>query len=189
MRVQASSRNLIVGAGALFLIALVWQSSVSVLLALAAAALAWVTISRERTFRATAQRNAYLRANRTLAQILEFTPFAFEEFVGLLLELSGCTEVRHSGGTNDRGADLFCRDWQGQPAIVQCKRFAPHHPVRSPAIREFRGSMIFHQVARGIFVTTSRFTPEAVLQAGPHVLLIDGVALGQFVAHTVDNLE
>jgi restriction system protein len=63
---------------------------------------------------------------------------------------------------------------------VQVKRYAAERAVGRPEIQEFVGALHGAQADRGIFIITSRFTPEAVTYAGrvaARVILLDSLAL------------
>jgi len=63
---------------------------------------------------------------------------------------------------------------------VQAKRYAAERAVGRSEIQEFVGALHGARADRGIFITTSRFTPEAVTYAdrvAARVILLDGLAL------------
>jgi hypothetical protein len=93
--------------------------------------------------------------------LLGLTPRQFESAVAVLLRKRGYRDVQLVGGAGDRGVDIRCRDRDGHLVIVQCKRYSPNRPIGDPAIQHFFGMMVHHGAARGIFVTTSRFTLAA----------------------------
>lgn len=119
-------------------------------------------------------------------ELLALTPTEFERAVAHLLQDLGYREVRHSGGPGDLAADITCRDARGRSVIVQCKRYAPGARVGSRDIQSFIGMLSVHHGAdRGIFVTTSEFTPPAAKLARQHdVELIDAARLKELVAGT-----
>lgn len=116
-------------------------------------------------------------------ELLALTPTEFERAVVHLLQDLGYREVRHSGGPGDLAADITCRDARGRSVIVQCKRYAPGARVGSRDIQSFIGMLSVHHGAdRGIFVTTSEFTPPAANLARQHdVELIDAARLKALV--------
>lgn len=70
--------------------------------------------------------------------------------------------------------------------VVQCKRYAPDNHVGQPELRDFLGSILFHQAVYGFFVTTSTFTPPArSLIANTHgrIRAIDGRQLAYLLQH------
>ncbi len=117
-------------------------------------------------------------------ELLALTPVEFERAVAHLLQDLGYREVRHSGGPGDLAADITCRDSRGRTVIVQCKRYAPGARIGSRDIQSFIGMLsVHHHADRGIFVTTSEFTPPAKKLANEHdVELIDAARLKELVA-------
>ncbi|WP_052710506.1 restriction endonuclease [Azospirillum thiophilum] len=86
--------------------------------------------------------------------------FAFERDVGRWMERQGFA-VEHRTPRNDGGIDLLCVRG-GETWFVQCKCWALHRPVGPDVVRELVGSIQHHMPdARGMVVTTSRFTAEA----------------------------
>lgn len=117
-------------------------------------------------------------------ELLALTPTEFERAVAHLLQDLGYREVRHAGGPGDLAADITCRDAKGRSVVIQCKRYAPGARVGSRDIQAFIGMLsVHHQADRGIFVTTSEFTPPATKLARQHdVELIDATRLKELVA-------
>lgn len=64
----------------------------------------------------------------------------------------------------DGGVDvkLYRPEEMKPETLVQCKAWAPCQPVGVKAIRELYGVMAADGVARGVFITTSTFTDEAL---------------------------
>jgi restriction system protein len=108
----------------------------------------------------------------------------FERLVAGLLERDGCEDVRVSGGSGDRGADLTAISPHGDRVVVQCKRYKAGNPVRDPEMQRFLGTARpVHNAAIPLFVTTSRFTGAAVRLAREHgIVLVDGVGLEAWMA-------
>jgi len=102
----------------------------------------------------------------------------FERMVALLLERMGYSDVRHIGGPGDKAIDITCyRD--GLHYAVQCKKLGTGHKVGSRMMQGFCVMMKgYHEIERGIFVTTSVFTKDAEDIAKKfNVELIDGHTL------------
>lgn len=97
------------------------------------------------------------------------------------------------GGSGDEGIDGVIRqDKLGLDRIyVQAKRWT--HPVSSPEIRNFIGSLQIKSASRGVFITTSTFTSDAVEAAGKsgkQIVLIDGTTLARYlIENNVGVLE
>jgi len=99
--------------------------------------------------------------------------------------------AEHLGKVGDEGLDGVIRqDALGLDRIyVQAKRYGEANAVGRPEIQAFVGALHGAQADRGIFITTSRFTPEAITYAdrvAARVVLIDGPALsGLMVRHNI----
>ena len=97
-------------------------------------------------------------------------------------ELNQDSVTPHSG---DGGIDGIIKgDPLGFNSIyLQAKRYAEDHKVGAPAIREFVGAMTGKR--NGAFITTSRFTAEAIKVAerniDKHIVLIDGPTLLKYM--------
>ena len=90
----------------------------------------------------------------------------------------------HLGRTNDGGVDgVIQEDRLGLDSIyVQAKQWA--NPVGRPEIQKFVGALEGQQASKGVFITSSRFSPEAELYAKgvrSRVILIDGLRLASLM--------
>jgi restriction system protein len=114
----------------------------------------------------------------TVDAFLEMTPREFETAVGEILGRHGY-RLQVTGGPGDLVADLTGTDPQGRPAIVQCKRYAPEHPVGSRDVQLLIAMGVrHHRAERLVLVTTSNFTDPALDLADEHgVTLISGEEL------------
>lgn len=123
-----------------------------------------------------------------LAKVLQGSPEDFERLILDLLIAMGYGGNRREaakrlGGTGDGGIDgVVNEDTLGLDVIyVQAKRYAPHRPVAGEAVRAFAGALLTRGASKGVFVTTSRFTPDALDAAAnvkpQRIILIDGERL------------
>ncbi len=114
--------------------------------------------------------------------MLGMPPDAFERLSQRILRESGFVEVRVTGRTSDKGIDgiglLRLQGVLSFHVIFQCKRW--RDPVGASTIRDFRGAMVGRS-DKGLVMTTSYFTPEAVREAtrdgAPAIDLVDGEQL------------
>lgn len=88
------------------------------------------------------------------------------------------------GRSGDGGIDgIIKEDRLGLDVVyVQAKRWA--HPVSEPQVREFAGSLDPHRARKGVFITTSTFTPSArtyVERIEKRIVLIDGARLADLM--------
>jgi len=112
--------------------------------------------------------NAALRAE-LLGRVLEQSPAFFERVIVELLVAMGYggshdDAARRLGKSGDGGIDgVIDEDRLGLDRIyVQAKRFAPGNGVGRPEIQGFVGSLVGLGASKGVFVTTSGFTKQAV---------------------------
>lgn len=94
----------------------------------------------------------------------------------------GQGEKQHLGKSHDGGIDgLIRQDPLGlQNVYVQAKRYSDSNNVGSPDINSFYGALARRGADRGVFITTSSFSPaaiEASKQFGGKIVLIDGIRL------------
>jgi restriction system protein len=94
-----------------------------------------------------------------------------------------------TGGPGDGGIDgVIHQDILGLDRVyVQAKRYAEGKNVTSGEMQGFVGSLTYHKAVKGVFVTTSGFTPSAVEMAkGGNIVLIDGARLATLmISHEV----
>ncbi|OXA98196.1 hypothetical protein B0A75_14730 [Flavobacterium oncorhynchi] len=111
----------------------------------------------------------------------------FEKFVVQLLQSMGYGGFRKdsgmvTGASGDNGIDgIILQDVLGLESVgIQAKRFKDGN-VGSPDIRNFIGSLAIKGFSKGVFLTTSSFSPDAIktaLESKQHkIILIDGKKL------------
>ena len=128
-------------------------------------------------------------ANDLLEQIMDCSPRFFENLVIDLIISMGYGGSRREAGqaigrSHDGGIDGFINeDKLGLDRIyTQAKRWDRN--VGSEEVRSFLGSLVHHHADKGIFITTSDFTPEArntVRGIPQKVVLINGHDLTQLM--------
>lgn len=122
-----------------------------------------------------------------LDRVRNASPAFFERLlVDLLIAMGygGTSEEagRAIGQSGDDGVDgVIDQDPLGVDQIyVQAKRYSEGNNIGAGAIRDFFGALSLKKAHKGIFVTTSAFSPAAVQTArdlGSRIVLIDGVQL------------
>lgn len=145
---------------------------------------------RERIDAAMSEIDAALRSD-LLDRIRQMTPAEFE---GLILKLllamgygEGLDEMASAlGGSGDGGMDgVIHQDPLGLERVyIQAKRYKQGNNVSSPDIRNFIGALNIHRANKGVFVTASQFTADAVKAAHGstvQVVLIDGDRLSDLM--------
>jgi restriction system protein len=136
---------------------------------------------------------ALITLNETLREalmdrILAVSPTFFEQLIIDLLLAMGYGGSRYEAGerlgkSGDGGIDGVIReDLLGLDRIyLQAKRYQPGNSVDGESVRAFLGALISQGAQKGVFITTSSFTKQALRvaeQAGAlRLILIDGVEL------------
>ena len=121
-------------------------------------------------------------ASDLLSRIRTAEPDFFERLVVELLLKMGYGGSRKDAGqaigrSGDGGIDgIINEDRLGLDSIyLQAKRW--ENPVGRPEIQKFAGALAEHRARKGVFITTSTFTKEALASATKHdarIVLIDG---------------
>ena len=136
-----------------------------------------------------------LRAD-LLDRILQNSPGFFERVIVDLLVAMGYGGSRRDaaeqlGRSGDGGVDgVVNEDVLGLDRVyVQAKRYAQGTTVGRPEIQAFTGSLVGLGASKGVFVTTSTFSAQAIEFASripQRVILIDGKRLTELmIEHTV----
>lgn len=124
-----------------------------------------------------------------LDRIQEKSADFFEQLVLDVLRAMGyggrrSSAVHRLGKSGDEGVDGVIReDELGLDLIyIQAKRWT--NPVGRPEIQKFFGALHGQRATKGVFITTSWFTSEAVTYADsvtPRVILVDGQELARLM--------
>ena len=141
-------------------------------------------------------RSAYKNINATLStdlldRVREVSPAFFEQVVVDLLIAMGYGGAADNAGralgkSGDNGVDgVIDQDPLGVDQIyIQAKRYADGNTVGAGDIRDFFGALNLKKAQKGIFITTSSFSPSAIKTAqdlGSRIVLIDGVQLSKLM--------
>lgn len=124
-----------------------------------------------------------------LRKALALTPTGFEDLVIHLLEQMGygrAGAIERTSAAGDAGVDgIISQDPLGLDRIyVQAKRYREDRTIDRPKIHEFAGALLGKQGDRGVFITTSRFSTGAILEAeriNARIELIDGRRLAELL--------
>ena len=143
-----------------------------------------------------AMRVAHRQIETSLAQdlldrIYAAPPAFFERLiVTLLLRMGYGGSARDAGRALGRSGDdgvdgVIDQDTLGLDRVyIQAKRYSGGNNIGSGAIRDFFGSLDRHKAAKGLFVTTSAFSPSARETAeflSKRIVLIDGQQLAKLM--------
>jgi restriction system protein len=114
--------------------------------------------------------------------LLALTPNGFERICMRMMRESGFEKVEVTGKSHDRGIDgigiLLVNRFVTIKVFFQCKRY--QGMVSASHVRDFRGAMA-GRADKGLFITTGRFTSEAIREASRDgvepIELVDGEKL------------
>lgn len=117
-----------------------------------------------------------------LERVMELTPVAFETLVLRLLgamKYGASGHIESTAASGDAGIDgVISQDPLGLDRIyVQAKRYDRDRTIGRPTMQAFVGALQGQQADRGVFMTTCRFTGEALAYAdrvGVRIIPIDG---------------
>ena len=118
-----------------------------------------------------------------LTRIHEKSPDFFEKMVVELMEKMGYGRGQITQKSRDEGIDgMVYQDKLGFDVIyIQAKRYDLEKTVGRPELQKFGGA-IPEKNAKGLFVTTGRFSPDAKKYANDrHIILIDGQHLAELM--------
>jgi restriction system protein len=131
-------------------------------------------------------------ASEILARLKDCTPRRFEEIVVRVLKGMGYGGSRADsaevlGGSGDGGVDGVLReDWLGLEKIyVQAKRWAG--TVGRPTVQQFAGALHGQKARKGVLITTSTFSQDAIDyidMIDTRIVLIDGPQLAEYMIDT-----
>jgi restriction system protein len=132
-------------------------------------------------------------ASELLNKVIDLSPAFFERLViDLLVKMGYGGSIKDAGKaigkSGDEGIDgTIKEDKLGLDIIyVQAKRWKPGNVVGRPEIHKFIGALAGQGAKKGIFITTSSFTKEAIDYTPKNetkIVLIDGERLAQ---HMID---
>jgi restriction system protein len=136
----------------------------------------------ERMIRASHEMEIAVAAD-LLTRLRTGSPEFFERAVLELLAAMGYGGIQgnavHTGGSGDGGIDgVLDQDALGLNRVhVQAKRYGEGNTIGRPDIQRFAGALGDRGASQGVFVTTSRFSREALDtadRAREKIALIDG---------------
>lgn len=151
-----------------------------------------ITLTPDEVMRAAHRQLEASLADDLLQRIRNGTPAFFEQVVVRLLIAMGyggsVTDLDRAlvGGSGDGGVDgVIDQDPLGLDRIyVQAKRYGDGNNVGAGAIRDFFGSLDRFKANKGLFVTTSGFSPSARETAdllSKRLVLIDGAQFARLL--------
>lgn len=130
-------------------------------------------------------------AAELLKKVVELSPTFFERLVvELLVKMGYGGSIKDAGNaigkSGDEGIDgTIKEDKLGLDIIyIQAKRWQPGNVVGRPELHKFVGALAGQGAKKGIFITTSSFTKEALTYSPRNetkIVLIDGTQLTQLM--------
>ena len=129
-------------------------------------------------------------AGELLERVLNQSPSFFERLVVELMEKMGYGAGKITGRSGDEGIDgVIDEDKLGLDVIhIQAKRWGPDHKVSRPDLQQFVGALAGQNGNKGVFITTSSFSKEAMNfnPSGVKIVKIDGERLAKLmITHNV----
>lgn len=114
--------------------------------------------------------------------IMDMDAYEFEEYISKLFGRMGCQNVKLTPKSNDGGKD-FTFTMGDNLYYGECKHYQRSASVGRPMIQKLSGAMTAGHAAGGVFVTTGRYTKEA-LQEAPrlNIRTIDGNQLFELIS-------
>lgn len=99
-------------------------------------------------------------------EIDNLSPRRFEELTAQLFSKLGY-KVQLTGMTRDGGMDIVAsneitKGLKPHNVIIECKRYSKDNSIGAAIIRNLLGTMFMNKADRGILVTSSQFTREAI---------------------------
>ena len=99
--------------------------------------------------------------------IYNLDPWEFEKLVADVFQRHGFNaEVTQK--TRDGGKDIVATFEMGgvlYNTYFECKQYAPNRPVGAKVVRELYGKLNMERIDKGVIVTTSHFTRDAIIEA------------------------
>jgi len=122
--------------------------------------------------------------NQVLEYLRKMPPKNFERFCLYLLRINNFENPKLTGNLHDEGIDgiatLRINPFVSFKVLFQAKRYKDGNNIPRAQIGDFRNAMI-GRADKGIFITTSKFTQEAIKEANregaPQVELVDSEQL------------
>lgn len=145
----------------------------------------------ERIDSAVKELNASL-AESLFEEIMKISPYAFEHLVVKLLVKMGYGSLQRSEEfltrkSGDEGIDgIVAADKFGFDSVyTQAKQWKRDIPVGRPEIQKFLGALAGQGATKGLFITTSTFTRDAIefaqKQLHSKIVLVDGKELAKLM--------
>lgn len=150
-----------------------------------------VSLTPEDTIENAKEKIDLALSEELISALFQMSPIGFEQLILDLLQAMGfgrgkAEYKRLTPATGDGGIDgVINEDALGLDAVyIQAKRYAKENKVSRPDIQRFVGSLTGESATKGVFVTTSDFSKEAVAyidRVQQRVVLINGKTLARLL--------
>ena len=90
--------------------------------------------------------------------------FGFEQLCERIFHRSNWGDVRRIGNVADGGRDLIINQPDGESIVVECKH-QPNSSIGRPIVQKLHSAVISSHAARGIIITTGKYSDEAIQHA------------------------
>lgn len=98
--------------------------------------------------------------NKVILSINKMNGSEFEDFVSFVFKELGF-KVKQTAKTRDGGKDLILKTTKGK-VYVEVKRYSSKNPISSSLVLKLIGSAVSDGINECIFLTTSRYTKDAL---------------------------
>lgn len=133
-----------------------------------------------------ARRRRLVEAQPSIDRLLTMPWQEFEQLVGEAYRRQGYRVTERGGAGADGGIDLELRA-KGKTLVVQCKRWKTR-TVGVELVRELYGAMVGEEAHGAIFVTSGRYTPDAIdFSLDKPIKLVDGHELVELLKGVRDR--
>ncbi len=124
------------------------------------------------------------KSNLREVDYMKLDPYQFEAFCMRVLNANGY-QMMMTSKSNDGGKDLVGWDNYNQRIFGEVKQYKKDNKVSRPLLQKLKGAMVDSKVERGIFITTSDFTREALEYAKRNkIKCINGNGLERLIRRT-----
>lgn len=101
------------------------------------------------------------RSNLRSIDYMKLDPYQFERFCANVLNANGY-QMMVTKKSGDGGKDLVGWNSRNERVFGEVKQYKDSNKVSRPLMQKLRGAMADAGVERGVFITTSQFTQEAL---------------------------
>ncbi|MEE9378775.1 MAG: restriction endonuclease [Candidatus Lokiarchaeia archaeon] len=117
----------------------------------------------------------------------DLNPYDFEDMVAQMFYCKGWTNVELTSRSADKGRDIIGYDKKGRKVYIEVKQH--QKKIGRPVIQKLHSIMVTERVDKGMVVTTSKFTPEAIEYARTaNIKLMNGKKFIETCEYFINNV-